>query len=68
MFDIRYIGDNIDLWRLAPDTNAKLIRCEKWLVENVGERFVEWDFMQYGVIRIYKKDDLALIFKLKFGA
>lgn len=46
--------------------NAITQEIEYWLVENVGKRWVDWDWVSFGVIKIHD-ENLATFFMLKFG-
>lgn len=39
---------------------------EMWLVENVGARWQDWDWVSFGYVEVYD-ESLAVLFKLKFG-
>lgn len=53
---------NLPAW----NCNAITRDVEFWLVENVGRRWHEWNWISFGYVEIFD-DEKALAFKLKFG-
>jgi hypothetical protein len=55
---------NLTAW----ECNACLVLMERWLRENAGQRWVDWDWLECGHVEFMPhKSNEAFIFKIKFG-